>query len=154
VMPATDDVAGVYAEGRRLLLGDAKGQPYAGESSLTVAAARVFKRGVLVHFTEVADRNAAELLKGRTLLIAAREARPLEEGEFFFHDLVGLEVESAEGGRVGRVVEIYEGGAVPYLGVSDGARERLIPFNKAVVRAVDIEGGRVIIEVMPGLLDL
>ncbi|MGD8869475.1 MAG: ribosome maturation factor RimM, partial [Gemmatimonadales bacterium] len=91
VMPATDDVAGVYAEGRRLLLGDAKGQPYAGESSLTVAAARVFKRGVLVHFTEVADRNAAELLKGRTLLIAAREARPLEEGEFFFHDLVGLE---------------------------------------------------------------
>ena len=153
-MPATDDVAGVYAEGRRLQVGDATGQPYAGESSLTVAAARVFKSGVVVHFAEVDDRNAAELLKGRTLLIPAGEARPLEDDEFFFHDLIGLEVETTEGGRVGRVVEIYEGGAVPYLGVSDGARERLIPFSKVVVRAVDLEGGRVVIEVMPGLLDL
>lgn len=153
-MPATDDVAGVYAVGRGLRLGDATGRPYPGRSSLTVTAARGSKGGVIVHFAEVEDRNAAELLKGRTLLIAAGEARPLEEDEYFFHDLIGLEVESADGGRVGRVVEVYEGGAVPYLGVSDGSRERLLPFARVVVRQVDLEGRRLVIEVLPGLLDL
>jgi 16S rRNA processing protein RimM len=154
VMPATDDVAGVYAQGRGLRLGDAEGQPYTGDPILTVAAAREFKGGVIVHFEKVEDRNAAELLKGRTLLIPAEEARPLEDGEFFFHDLVGLEVLSADGVSVGRVVEVYEGGAVQFLGVSDGEHERLIPFAEAVVREVDIDGGRVVIEAIPGLLDL
>jgi len=153
-MPATDDVAGVYAEGRELRLGDATGRPYAGEASLTVTATRGSKGGLIVHFAEVGDRNAADLLRGRTLLIAADEARPLEKDEFFFHDLVGLEVETADGRRVGRVVEIYEGGAVPYLGVSDGSRERLLPFARALVREVDLDGRRLVIEAMPGLLDL
>jgi 16S rRNA processing protein RimM len=153
-MPATDDVAGVYALGRGLRLGDAEGQPYPGDAIVTVAAAREFKGGVIVHFEEVEDRNAAERLKGRTLLIAAEEARPLEDGEFFLHDLVGLEVQSSDGASVGRVVGVYEGGAVYYLGVSDGERERLIPFADAVVREVDLEGGRVVIEAIEGLLDL
>jgi 16S rRNA processing protein RimM len=153
-MPATNDVAGVYAQGRGLRLGDADGQPYPGDRILTVRAAREFKGGVIVHFDEVDDRNAAELLKGRTLLIAAEEARPLEDGEFFFHDLVGLEVQSVDGKSVGRVVEVYEGGAVEFLGVSDGERERLIPFANAVVREVDLEGGRIVIEAIRGLLDL
>jgi len=154
VMPATDDVAGVYAQGRGLRLGDDEGRPYPGDAVLTVAAAREFKGGVIVHFEKIEDRNAAELLKGRTLMIAAEEARPLEAGEFFFHDLVGLEVQSAEGVSLGRVVEVYEGGAVHFLGVRDGERERLIPFAEAVVREVDLEGGRVVIEAIEGLLDL
>jgi 16S rRNA processing protein RimM len=153
-MPATDDVAGVYAEGRGLRMGDAEGRPYPGASLLTVVAAREFKGGVIVHFDEVDDRNAAEMLRGRTLLIPAAEARPLEDGEYFLHDLVGLEVQSADGASVGRVVEVYEGGAVQLLGVSDGERERLIPFAEAVVREVDLENGRIAIRAMPGLLDL
>ncbi len=100
------------------------------------------------------DRNAAEVLRGRTLLISPEEARPLEVGEFFLHDLVGLEVETAEGQQVGRVVEIYETGPGHMLEVDDGTRGHLIPFSDQLVRDVDVKAGRIVIEAIPGLLDL
>ena len=154
VMPATDDVAGVYAKGRELLLGDPDGRPYLPETRVRVEATRGFKGGLLVRFGGVADREAIEPLRGRTLLIRREEARPLEAGEFFIHDLEGLEVETVEGDRVGTVVEVYGGGAEHYLGVDDGARERLIPFSPRVVRKVDLEGRLIVIDPPAGLLAL
>ncbi len=88
------------------------------------------------------------------MLIARQDARPLEEGEYFLHDLVGLEVSLADGGRVGRVSEVYEGGATRFLAVDDGARELLIPFTRGIVREVDMEDRRITIAPPPGLLDI
>lgn len=154
VVPATDDVAGVYATGRVLRVADPEGEPEEGEPTLTVAGARPFKGGLIVRFEDVSDRNAAEALRGRTLVIPRSEARPLDEGEYFLHDLAGLEVRSVEGRLIGRVSQVYEGGAGHILGVDDGERERLIPFTREVVREVDVEGGRIVIEPVRGLLDL
>lgn len=153
-MPATDDVAGVYAQGRQLWVGDPDEAAPRGGQTLTVSAARAFKGGLIVSFTDVRDRNAAELLRGRALLIRADEARPLETGEYFLHDLAGLEVETEAGERLGRVREVYEGGVGHYLGVDDGERERLIPFEGRIVRDVDLARRRIIIAPPPGLLDL
>jgi 16S rRNA processing protein RimM len=154
VSPATDDVAGVYCKGRSLLLGDSEGRPDDSGLALTVVGARLFKGGLIVRFEDVRDRNAAEVLRGRTLLISPEEARPLEAGEFFLHDLVGLEVRTTEGELVGRVVEVYESGAGHMLEVDDGTHGRLIPFNERIVREVDVQAGRIVIEAIPGLLDL
>lgn len=153
-MPATDDVAGVFAPGRGLRWGDPEGRPESGGDVLTVHSVRPFKGGLLVRFREVDDRAAAEGLQGRTLLIAAEEARPLEEDEYFLHDLVGLEVRTPGGERIGRVAEIYEGGAVHLLGVDDGEREHLIPLNRQIVRRVDLKEGAIVVEPIPGLLGL
>lgn len=154
VMPATDDVAGVYAKGRELLLGDPAGRPHLPETRVRIEGARGFKGGLLVRFAGIADRNAVEPLRGRTLLIRREEVRPLEAGEFFLHDLQGLEVRTVEGDRVGTVVEVYGGAATHYLGVDDGTREHLIPFNQHVVRKVDLEGSLIVIDPPPGLLTL
>ena len=152
--PATDDVAGIYSKGRSLLIGDSEGRPDESGLALTVAGARVFKGGLIVRFEDVRDRNAAEVLRGRTLLISPEQVRPLEAGEFFLHDLLGLEVQTTDGQQVGRVVEIYETGTGHMLEVDDGARVHLIPFNDRLVREVDVKAGRIVIEAIPGLLDL
>lgn len=154
MVPATDDVAGVYAQGRELRVGDADGRPAESGLSLSVQGAREFKGGLIVRFEDVRDRDAAEALRGRTLLIRREEARPLDSGEYFLHDLVGLEVWSSDGERVGRVAAVYEGGAGHFLGVDDGRRERLVPFAGRIVRNVDLEAGRIVIEPIPGLLEL
>lgn len=152
-MPATDDVAGVYAEGRTLLLGDGEGRPFEPQVGMEIAGARSFKGGLIVRFAGVRDRDAAELLRGRTLLMAAAEARPLEADEYFFHDLAGLEVFTVAGERVGRVTDLYEVGPGHHLGVDDGRRERLVPFIEAIVREVDLKAGRIVIDPPAGLLD-
>jgi 16S rRNA processing protein RimM len=151
-MPATDDVAGIYSKGQEFRLGDAAGS--ASAETLSVAAIREFKGGLIVRFDQVRDRTLAETLQGRTLLIPLSEARPLEKGEYFLHDLAGLEVVTRDGERVGRVSEIYEVAAAHYLGVDDGTRERLIPLVGGIVREVDMGAGRVVIDPPPGLLDL
>ncbi|UCF21712.1 MAG: 16S rRNA processing protein RimM [Gemmatimonadota bacterium] len=155
VMPATDDVAGIYAKGCELRLGDPQGRPLGEGTSLTVREVRRFKGGLIVSFDAVDDRNAAEVLRGLTLLARRADTRPLEEGEYFLHDLPGLDVYTVQGARVGRVAEVYEGGPSHYLGVvDDGEREHLVPFIAGVVREVDLRAGRIVIEPIPGLLDL
>jgi 16S rRNA processing protein RimM len=154
VVPATDDVAGVYARGRALRVGDSEGRAEVYDLSLTVLGARSFKGGLIVRFEGVRDRNAAEVLSGRTLLIASEDARPLDAGEYFLHNLIGLDVVVEGGEVVGRVTNVYEGGPGPILGVDDGEREHLVPFAAPFVRQVDLEGGHIVIEPLPGLLDL
>lgn len=154
VKPATDDVAGVYAPGREFRFGDSQGQVEEYELRLTVQAARAFKGGLIIRFKGVEDRNAAEPLRGRTLLLALEDVRPLEAGEYFLHDLSGLEVKTTAGEVIGRVVEVYELGPSHCLAVDDGERERLIPFTGQIVREVDMEAGTIVIEPIPGLLDV
>jgi 16S rRNA processing protein RimM len=119
-----------------------------------VQAARPFKGGLIIRFEGVEDRSAAEPLRDRTLLLAVEEVRPLEANEYFLHDLSGLEVKTIAGEVIGRVLEVYEAGPSHFLGVDDGERERLIPFTGQIVREVDMEAGTIVIEPIPGLLDV
>ena len=153
-MPATDDVVGIYAKGRAFRLGDQEGRAVEPELTLTLAGARPFKGGLIVRFEEVADRNGADAVRGRTLLVGGGDVRPLDEGEFFLHDLSGLEVRTSGGDRVGVVTDVYEGGPTYLLAVDDGERELLIPLSGQMIRQVDIERRVVVIDPPPGLLDL
>ena len=153
-MPATDDVAGIYAEGRALRVGDPEGHAAEPEQDLTVVSVRPFKGGLIARFEGLADRNAAEAVRGRTLLVPAEDVRPLEPDEFFLHDLAGLEVRTPAGVRLGKVTEVYERGPGYLLAVDDGERELLIPFSSQMVREVDIQNGVITIDPIAGLLDL
>ena len=152
MIPSTDDVEEIFQRGRALLVGDEGGVGMG--STLTVAVVRRFKAGLIVRFEEIGDRNVAEQFRGRTLLIGAKDARPLASDEYYLHDLVGLEVSTAAGEVVGRVAEVYEIGPGYCLGVDDGERERLIPFSRQIVREVDLAAGRIVIDPTPGLLAL
>jgi 16S rRNA processing protein RimM len=120
---------------------------------LTLTGARRHKGGLLLRFREIADRTAADRLRGRELAVPGDELRKLEEDEFFLHDLVGYTVVRQDGEPVGDVTTSYETGAQLLLGVTAGEREFLVPFGRQVVTEVDREVRRIVIDPPPGLLE-
>lgn len=154
VMPLTDRVDEVFVPGR--VLDVEEGEEHQGEyEPLVIETVRPFKSGVLVKFEEFDDREAVDGLARRYLRLPMEEVSPLEEGEVFYHQLIGLEVVTVAGERVGRVREIYETGAGHLLEVrSEDGRQVLVPFSDQIVRNVDVQGGILTIEPPPGLLDV
>lgn len=109
---------------------------------------------VIARIDGVADRAAAEALKG-TRLHVPRSALPQPDADEFYHaDLIGLEVESVDGGRLGRVRSVDDYGAGDMLTVDgEDGREIMLPFTRSVVPEVDIAGGRIVADPPAGLLD-
>lgn len=104
----------------------------------------------------VQDREAAEALRGRLVLAPAAHLDPLAAGEYYQYELVGCRVEEGGGRTLGVVQGIWETGAPDVLVVvdeSDGGREHLIPAAGEILREVDLEARRIVIDVPPGLLD-
>ena len=124
VEPITDEPDAVFAPGRRVFAGTASRQIRAATArELHVErVARPFKGGLIVHFDEIADRNAAELWRERYLLAAGRRARRRSaEDEVYVHELLGMRVELESGELVGTVVDAYE---LPQGLTLDVTRER------------------------------
>ncbi len=103
--------------------------------------------GVVALFDGVADRTAAEALKG-VLVGAPREALPAtSDDEFYWDDLLGLEVVNSAGERLGKVGGLIETGANDVLRVcAEDGEERLLPFVSSVVLAVEKEAGLIRVE--------
>jgi 16S rRNA processing protein RimM len=101
----------------------------------------------------VTTRDAAEELRGAEVAIRERDAAPLEEGEYFIHQLYGLIVVDEQGAEIGRVREVLETGANEVLVVARPDQpEALIPMIHDVVQELDIPGGRVVVRLIEGLL--
>lgn len=100
--------------------------------------------GFVVLFEGVDDRTSAEGLKGM-LVGAPKSALPAtEEDEYYWADLIGLEVVNTAGEFLGRVDSLVETGANDVLSVmGDDGSKRLLPFVGAVVLAVEKEAGRI-----------
>ena len=102
----------------------------------------------------IEEREAAQSLKGRMVLGAVEQLEPLEDGEFYWHQVVGCRAESKEGKFIGTVREIWETGAHDVLVVETEAGERhLISAAREIVTRIDPESGRVIVDILPGMFD-
>ena len=102
----------------------------------------------------VADRESAERLRGKLVTTEASRLEALPEGEYYSYELVGCRVEGADGLPIGTVREIWATGAVDVLVVDDAKGvQQLIPAIESQLREVDIEARRIVIEILPGLLD-
>jgi 16S rRNA processing protein RimM len=125
----------------------------AGVDSVTVASVRDHNGTLLLGFEEVADRTAAEALRG-ALLEADVPDDSEEPDAWYDHQLVGLHVLDADGARLGEVVAVEHPPAQDLLVVRrpDG-EQRLVPFVAALVPSVDVAGGVVVVDAPPGLLD-
>ena len=97
VWPLTDRPEEVFAPGRKLLLGDEKGAVDGAARVLVVESTRAFKRGLLVQVAGIDTRSAAEALSRRYLLAPLAALGPLEDGEVFYHQLLGASVETVAG---------------------------------------------------------
>jgi 16S rRNA processing protein RimM len=153
VYPLTDAPDVVFTAGRVLAVLDREGRPVGDE--VQVVRARAYQRAWLVHFRGMENREALEALRERYLGIPAGEARPLKEGEFYLHELIGLAVELKDKTPVGVVSDVYEAPQGYLLGVKNEAgKEHLVPFNPGFVRRVDRAERRVVITPPDGLLEL
>ncbi|HEU4539494.1 MAG TPA: ribosome maturation factor RimM [Jiangellaceae bacterium] len=121
---------------------------------LTIARTRWHSGRLLVQFSGVLDRTAAEALRGVRLQADVDEQeRPDDPDEYYDHQLTGLSVRTSDGTVVGEVAEVIHLPGQDLLAVhqADGG-EALIPFVAAIVPTVDIDAGEIVIDPPPGLL--
>jgi 16S rRNA processing protein RimM len=121
---------------------------------VTVQKARLHKGNPLLKLEGIDDMDEALALKGVEICVPREELLPLEEDEFFLHDLVGLTVQDFDGNKVGTVAGIMETGGPPLLTITrDGGKEFLVPFASGTIEDVDSDAGIIRLADLPGLLD-
>lgn len=122
---------------------------------LEVVSAGTGRAGeVRLKLSGVEERDAAEAFKRNMVLGSVLQLEPLEDGEFYWHQVVGCQAESKEGRIIGTVREIWETGAHDVLVVEteEGVRH-LISAAREIVTLIDPDAGRIVVDTLPGMLD-
>jgi len=120
-----------------------------------VTGLRPHKGLVLLVLEGVADRNAAEALRGSEVLARREDLPAPEPGEVFLDDLIGLAVLLPDGSRLGEIVEVQDaGGQELWVVRTEDGREALLPAADELVVELDLDAGRVVYDPPPGLLEL
>ena len=109
-------------------------------------------KSIVLTLDGVPDRTAAEKLIGAQLLVERDELPEPDEGEFYVEDLIGLEVVSPTGERLGKVVAFEDGGMQSWLVVETATGLPLVPFSEPLIR-VDEDAGLIVLDAPEGLLD-
>lgn len=107
---------------------------------VAVVEAKVQGNTVVAQLEGCGDRDAAAMLRGKTVAVPRAALPPAKSGEYYWDDLIGLAVVNEEALELGRVVGMLETGANDVL-VVQGERERLIPFIATVIREVNLASG-------------
>ena len=122
---------------------------------LSIEQVKFFKNMVILKFKGYDNINDVETWRQRDLLITRDQAVELKEDEYFITDLIGLTVVNEEEAVLGRVKDVLETGANDvYVVELTGGKELLLPAIKDCILNVDLEGGRMKVHVVDGLMDL
>ena len=128
--------------------------PAGAMEKFSVASAKAHGKRVILTLKAFDNINQVLHLVGRELY-AERGALPeLPSDEFYWSDLLGLEVETEQGEALGKLVDIIETGANDVYVVKKNGREVLIPALEDVVLSIDLQAGRMTVSLPEGLLDL
>lgn len=117
------------------------------KDGLVIRASRTHNGRVIVTFEGVTDRSGAEAMRGTVLKIDADEARPLDDDEFWDHDLIGSTVVTVDGEVIGVVDDVVQQPSGSLLSVG----KHLIPLVRGIV--TEVTDGKIVIDPIPGLLD-
>ena len=108
---------------------------------------------LLLKFKGIDSRDHAETLRDSVLLVAAEILPPLQEGEFYYYQVIGLPVRTTSDEMVGTITQVFSTGGHDVWVVRNGKKEYLIPVVEDIVQTIDIENRRVIIAPPEGLLE-
>lgn len=136
--------------GLTVFLQDAQGQLL---HTHTVVGARPRAPFIIVKLDGVDSIDQAETLRDLTVAVEETVLPPLEEGEFYYYQVIGLTVRTTAGTDIGEITQVFFSGGHDIWVVRQGAKEHLIPVIEDIVRSIDIPGKLAIIEPLPGLLD-
>jgi 16S rRNA processing protein RimM len=148
----TDDPDTRFAPGTTLRAKPSRGGP---ERDYVVDSAREHSGRLLVRLDGVADRTAADSMRGTLFLVDSADLPPIEEpDEYYDHQLEGLQVMTTTGTPVGSVAEVLHTAAGELLSVRSEGGEVLVPFVSAIVTAVSLTDQTIEIDPPEGLLEL
>lgn len=124
-------------------------------NELRIEKVRYQKNLVLVKFKGIDDINDVEQYKGAELWIDREDGAELSEGEYYIADIIGIDVVTEDGTKLGAVKDVLETGANDvYIVGRQGGRDLLIPAIKECILNVDIEENVMTVHLLDGLLDL
>ena len=120
-----------------------------GRKEYRVEALSAARGAVLARIDGVADRTAAEALRGLRLYVGRERLPETSEREWYEADLVGLNAIGRDGKDWGKVIAFHDFGAGSVMELSGGV---MLPFTDEAVPEIDVEGGKVLVEPPAGLL--
>jgi 16S rRNA processing protein RimM len=151
VVEVLSDVPGRLAPGSQVLA-SWHGRSPRPSRLVTVEVHRPHKSGALVHFAGVDDRDRAEELRDALLEVDRSQVPEAPEGTYYWYQLLGCRC-SVDGKDLGEVTDLLEDGGGLLLVVSDGERQVPIPFVQSFLKEVDVERGRIELDLPEGLLE-
>ncbi len=154
VWPLTDHPEDTFAPGVVVHSDGGDHRPDPDRPPLCVSGVRPFRKGLLVRFAGVGDRTAAEALRDVYLLRPLEALASLEHDEVFYHQLLGMTVETTTGETIGEIVEVFEVRSADLLEVRTSGGSMLLPFTREVVVSVDREAKVMTVDPPDGLLEL
>ena len=151
VLPYSADPEALFSSRHWFLLPSEKGtKTFSGVAKLKIIEAKVHSDSVVACARDVADRNAADALRGARIFISRSSFPAVEKDEYYWVDLIGLAVFNREGIALGTVRELLSNGAQTVLVMdyqADGKTlERMIPFVSVYIDSVDLPGRRILVD--------
>lgn len=139
--------AALLSPGNQLLLKTTAGKM----QTITVEDIQAHKQIVRMTAEGINDRTTAESLAGAEILVHRSDLPDPEAGRWYWCDLIGLSVYAADDKYLGRIENLFETGSNDVLVVKDKGTELLIPVLESVVRRVDLEEKKMIVDLPEGL---
>ena len=147
LVESDSDLAFSISAGSTIYLGDE-------DSLFTVQSFNKHRKQFLLKLENLESRQDAEAYRDRTILIPFENFEPLEENVYYHWQLKGLQVVKNDGQTLGELADIIVTGANDvYIVRTEKGKELLLPAIESVVEEVDLERGRMIVNIIAGLLD-
>jgi len=118
-----------------------------------VASLRKHNKGLLLLFEGIDTREDVELFRNRNVFVPTKDRPPLPEGEYYLHELIGLQVVTDEGETLGVLSEMIETGATNvYVVRREGKSDALLPATEEVILEIDVSQKTMRVHILEGLL--
>jgi 16S rRNA processing protein RimM len=117
----------------------------------TVEGVRLHQEAALFKLAGCDDRTSADTLRGALVQITLEDAVPLDEDEYYEHQIVGITVMEENGTLLGKVTEIINTGANDVFVVVGPDGELLLPAIESVILEIDLDTDRMVVHVLDGL---
>ena len=148
VFPTTDDIRRFDDLKKAVLVRRSE------QMDVHVAGAKYFKNQVILKLEEIESVEQARLYQNAELYVRREDAVPLEEGEYYIGDLIGLKVVTDEGKTLGTLTDVMETGANDvYIVTTPENKEILLPAIGECILDIDLENDICRVHIMKGLLD-
>lgn len=119
---------------------------------LEIVSSRVHKSNYLISFKDNQDINLVEKFNG-SFVYGFKDKELLDDDEYFYDDLIGLEVSSTDGKMIGAVTSIYDNGRHDILNIDHNGKNVAIPYVDAFIKSVDMDNKVITVELIKGLID-